>query len=69
MRPVSLVARLAVLKAAAWLLDERGSGGFTIDEVARRSQVSKTRIYEHWNGRLDLALAAHGDAVTDAVPS
>lgn len=67
-RPVSVVARRAVLEAAAGLLDERGFGGFTIDEVARRSQVSKTTIYKHWHGRLDLALAAYGDAVTEAVP-
>ena len=65
-RPVSLIARRAVLEAAAGLLDERGFGGFTIDEVARRSQVSKTTIYKHWNGRLDLALAAYGDALTEA---
>lgn len=67
-RPVSVVARRAILKAAAGLLDECGFGGFTIDEVARRSGVSKTTIYKHWDGRLDLALAAYGDAVTDAVP-
>ena len=67
-RPVSLIARRAVLEAAAGLLDDRGFGGFTIDEVARRSRVSKATIYKHWSGRLDLALAAYGDAVTDAVP-
>ena len=67
-RPVSLTARHAVLEAAAGLLDERGFGRFTIDEVARRSRVSKTTIYKHWDGRLDLALAAYGDALTDAVP-
>ena len=67
-RPVSLVARRAVLDAAAGLLDERGFGGFSIDEVARRSRASKTTIYKHWDGRLDLALAAYGDALTDAVP-
>ena len=67
-RPVSLIARRAVLEAAAGLLDERGFGGFTIDEVARRSRVSKTTIYKHWDGRLDLALVAYGDALTEAVP-
>lgn len=67
-RPVSLIARHAVLEAAAGLLDERGFGGFTIDEVARRSRVSKTTIYKHWDGRLDLALTAYGDAITEAVP-
>ena len=67
-RPVSQTSRQAVLKAAADLLDERGFDGFTIDEVARRSGVSKATIYKHWTGGFDVAVAAYGDSVTDAVP-
>ena len=67
-RPVSLVARRAVLETAAELLDERGYAGFSVDEVSRRSGVSKTTIYKHWRGGLELALSAYGDAVTGAVP-
>ncbi|TRW79860.1 TetR/AcrR family transcriptional regulator [Mycolicibacterium sp. 018/SC-01/001] len=67
-RPVSAQARRAVLDAAVGLLDERGVGGFTVDEVARRSGVSKATIYKHWKNGFDLAAAAYSDIVTTAVP-
>lgn len=67
-RPVSLASRRSVLTTAADLLDERGFAGFTIDEVARRSGVSKATIYKHWSGGYDVAVDAYGDSVTDAVP-
>lgn len=67
-RPVSLESRRAVLTSAAALLDERGFTGFTIDEVARRSKVSKATIYKHWTGGFEVAVDAYGDSVTDAVP-
>lgn len=57
-----------MLATAADLLDERGFSGFTIDEVARRSGVSKATIYKHWSGGYDVAVDAYGDSVTDAVP-
>lgn len=56
------------LTAAAQLLDERGLHGFTVDEVARRSGVSKATIYKHWTSGFDIAVNAYGDSVTDAVP-
>lgn len=68
-RPVSQQARRAVLDTAAGLLDERGWAGFSIDEVARRSSVSKATIYKHWTGGLDVAADAYGQSVTDAVPT
>lgn len=67
-RPVSLDSRRAVLTTAADLLDERGFAGFTVDEVARRSGVSKATIYKHWTGGYDVAVDAYGTSVTDAVP-
>lgn len=67
-RPVSQESQRAVLTAAAELLDERGYAGFVVDEVARRSQVSKATIYRHWSGGFDLAVAAYGAHVTAAVP-
>jgi len=67
-RPVSAASRQAVLTTAADLLDERGFTGFTVDEVARRSGVSKATIYKHWTGGFDIAVHAYGQAVTDAVP-
>lgn len=67
-RPVSVQSRQAVLSAAAQLLDERGFHGFTVDEVARRSGVSKATIYKHWTSGFDIAVNAYGENVTDAVP-
>lgn len=67
-RPVSLESRKAVLTTAAGLLDERGFAGFTVDEVARRSGVSKATIYKHWNSGYEVAVDAYGTIVTDAVP-
>jgi AcrR family transcriptional regulator len=66
---VSLQARQAVLDAAAQLLDEQGWSGFTVDEVARRSAVSKATIYKHWSGGLEVAADAYGQVVTDSVPT
>src|SRR5580704_1354382 len=44
-------SRDAVLGAAFELLSESGVGGFSVDEVARRSGVAKTTIYRHWPTR------------------
>jgi AcrR family transcriptional regulator len=44
-------SRRAVLTAALELLGEGGVGGFSVDEVARRSGVAKTTIYRHWPTR------------------
>ena len=40
------------------LLSESGVGGFTVDEVARRSGVAKTTIYRHWPTREALVIDA-----------
>jgi AcrR family transcriptional regulator len=68
-RPVSEESRQAVLAAAADLLDEKGYSRLTVDEIARRSGVSKATIYKHWTGGYDVAVAAYGLRVTDAVPT
>lgn len=47
-------SRTAVLNATAELLFERGYGGTSIDEIARRSGVAKTTIYRHWPDRTAL---------------
>jgi len=41
-------SKTTVLQATVALLLERGYGGATVDEVARRSGVAKTTIYRHW---------------------
>ena len=48
----------AVLTAALELLSEGGVGGFSVDEVARRSGVAKTTIYRHWPTREALVVDA-----------
>ena len=47
-----------VLSETYGLLTEGGIGGVSIDEVARRSGVSKTTIYRHWPSRSALLLDA-----------
>jgi AcrR family transcriptional regulator len=51
-------SRDRVLATAFDLLSENGVGGFSIDEVARRSGVAKTTIYRHWPSREALVLDA-----------
>lgn len=48
----------AVLAETNRLLAESGIGGVSIDEVSRRSGVSKTTIYRHWPSRSALLLDA-----------
>lgn len=68
-RPTSERSRLAVLAAAADILAERGYARMTVDEVARRSGVSKATIYKHWPDGFHLATQAFGDLATDLVPT
>ncbi len=51
-------SRDRVLTAAFDLLGQSGIGGFSVDEVARRSGVAKTTIYRHWPSREALVLDA-----------
>lgn len=51
-------SRNAVLSAAFELLYDGGVGGFSVDEVARRSGVAKTTIYRHWPSREALVIEA-----------
>jgi AcrR family transcriptional regulator len=48
----------SVLQVTYKLLSEGGIGGVSIDEVSRRSGVSKTTIYRHWPSRSALLLDA-----------
>ncbi|QXQ07404.1 TetR/AcrR family transcriptional regulator [Sphingosinicellaceae bacterium] len=48
----------AVLASTYALLSEGGIGGVSVDEVSRRSGVSKSTIYRHWPSRSALLLAA-----------
>lgn len=51
-------SRQTVLTATFDLLSETGIGGFSVEEVARRSGVAKTTIYRHWPTREALVLDA-----------
>jgi AcrR family transcriptional regulator len=53
-----LRSRSRVLTTAFDLLSESGVGGFTIDEVVRRSGVAKTTVYRHWPSREALVIDA-----------
>jgi AcrR family transcriptional regulator len=46
------------LAAAFALLSQSGVGGFSVDEVSRRSGVAKTTIYRHWPTREALVIDA-----------
>ena len=47
-----------MLRITSELLNESGLGGFSVDEVSRRSGVAKTTIYRHWPTRTDLIIEA-----------
>jgi AcrR family transcriptional regulator len=51
-------SRERVLTTTLELLGESGVGGFTVDEVARRSGVAKTTVYRHWPSREALVIDA-----------
>src|SRR3569623_2852412 len=50
--------KAAVLAETYRQLTEGGIGGFSIDELARRSGVAKTTIYRHWPSRSALLIDA-----------
>src|SRR5271169_3669793 len=52
----------AVLATTHQLMSEAGLGGVSVDEVSRRSGVSKTTIYRHWPSRSALLMAACSQA-------
>lgn len=56
--PRVMRSRAAILRAAADLLIEVGSGGVTIEGIAERSGVAKTTIYRHWKSRSQLVFDA-----------
>ena len=60
-RPRSERARLAVLEAAADLLDEGGLGAASIEAIAGRAGVSKVTIYKWWPTRGAVATGTFAD--------
>ena len=62
-------SRDRVLATSLELLSESGVGGFTVDEVVRRSGVAKTTVYRQWPTREALVLdVASRISAEQAVP-
>jgi AcrR family transcriptional regulator len=57
-RPRSEKTRLAILEAAAALLEEDGFAATTIESIAARAGVSKVTIYKWWPSRGSVAIDA-----------
>lgn len=57
-RPRDPEADRAILTAALKLIDDRGYAGFSIDEIARRTAISKATIYRRWKSSGELLLDA-----------
>src|SRR5665213_2019778 len=57
-RSPSLQAHESVLKAALDLIANKGIDGTSVDDIARKSGVSKATIYKHWSSKEALCLEA-----------
>jgi AcrR family transcriptional regulator len=57
-RPRSVQADREILRAATEILEVKGVGGLSIEEVASRASVGKTTVYRRWSSRGTLALDA-----------
>jgi AcrR family transcriptional regulator len=57
-RPRSVHADREILRAATEILEVKGVGGLSIEEVAAKASVGKTTIYRRWSSRGTLALDA-----------
>lgn len=55
-RKRSETCRVAILDAAAEVMEERGYLHLTVEEVAHRAHAGKQTIYRHWGGKPRLAL-------------
>src|SRR5207237_8747560 len=54
------------LDAAFELIDEKGTTGFTIQEVVDRSKQSLRGFYEYFDGKDDLVLALFEETIREA---
>ena len=57
-RPRNTVAREAMLRAAAQLIEQGGIGAVTMEAVALRAGVGNPTVYRNWPNREALAMAA-----------
>lgn len=68
-RPRSEAADAAILDAAVTLLDERGYGAMTVDDIARRAGVGKQTIYRRWPSKAAVVLEAMTTRTAAEVPT
>ncbi len=61
-------SRQRIFVAMLELLDERGYGGITIDEIAVRAQVGKQTIYRWWRTKAEIALEISKELGVQEVP-
>lgn len=61
-------SRQRIFVAMLELLDERGYGGITIDEIAVRAQVGKQTIYRWWRTKAEIALEISKELGVHEVP-
>lgn len=66
-RPRSEAVREKVVRAAAELALDGGSGAATVDAIARRAEVSRTTIYKWWPSAAAIVLEGLLDAVRDSI--
>ena len=66
-RPRSEAVRGKVVRAAAELALDGGSGAATVDAIARRAEVSRTTIYKWWPSAAAIVLEGLLDAVRDSI--
>ena len=66
-RPRSEAVREKVVRAAAELALDGGSGAATVDAIARRAEVSRTTIYRWWPSAAAIVLEGLLDAVRDSI--
>jgi AcrR family transcriptional regulator len=67
-RPRSEKARRAILAAAAELVEKRGYGVLTMEEIARSAGVSKQTVYRWWPRKSSVVLEALNEGAQAVAP-
>ncbi|WP_433438292.1 TetR/AcrR family transcriptional regulator [Nonomuraea sp. CA-141351] len=68
-RPRSEQTHRAILEATQEVLRERGYGGLSLDEIARRAKVGKRTIYRWWSSKGALVAEAFREDATHRHPT
>lgn len=68
-RPRSEQTHQAILEATQEVLRERGYGGLSLDEIARRAKVGKRTIYRWWSSKGALVAEAFREDATRRHPT